>query len=327
MAWNRRRVLVTGAAGFIGSHLAEKLVEEGAQVRALIHYNSLGTCGWLDTSPLSNQMEIIAGDITDYDCVTAATADCDIVFHLAALIAIPYSYVAPQAYARTNLEGTMNVLRAARSKAGLHVIHTSTSEVYGTAQYVPIDESHKLQPQSPYSASKIAADMMAEAFHLSFDTPVTVVRPFNAFGPRQSLRAVVPSIILQCLAGDTIKLGHLSPTRDLNYVEDTVGGFLALADSEQAVGLAVNLGSGREISIRALAELIAEKLGREISIETERRRERPANSEVERLLADASLAEKLAGWKSTVTLEEGLDRTIEWLKENRHLYGSETFRL
>jgi dTDP-glucose 4,6-dehydratase len=327
MNWNGRTVLVTGAGGFIGSHLAERLVREGASVRAFVHYNGQGTRGWLDRSALSEDMEFIAGDITDYDSVASASAGCEWVFHLAALIAIPYSYVAPQSFVRTNIDGTLNVLRASRAQSGTRVIHTSTSEVYGTAQYVPIDENHPLQPQSPYSASKISADMMAKSFHLSFGVPVTIGRPFNTFGPRQSLRAVIPSIILQCQESERIRLGHLSPTRDLNFVEDTVGGFLALAGSDATIGADVNLGSGREISIKDLATLIATRMGRKITIETEMRRERPEKSEVERLLADAGLANELVGWRSSVALEDGLDRTIEWLQENRHLYGADSFTL
>jgi dTDP-glucose 4,6-dehydratase len=268
----------------------------------------------------------MAGDITDYDCVDRAMNDREVTFHLAALIAIPYSYAAPQSFARTNLDGTMNVLRAARARPGQRVVHTSTSEVYGTALYVPIDEKHPIQPQSPYSASKIAGDMMAEAFYRSFDVPVVIVRPFNTYGPRQSLRAIVPSIILQCLRGHRVQMGHLSPTRDLSFVEDTVRGFMAIGGNDDAVGRVVNLGTGSEISMGDLAMLIASRMGRTIDVEVEERRQRPRKSEVERLLANRALAASL-GWIPAVTLEEGLDRTIDWITRNQHLYDSETYKL
>ncbi len=254
-----RPVLVTGAGGFIGSHLAERLVEEGARVRAMIHYNALGRAGWLDASKLRSQMEILAGDITDPDSVRNAVKGVDVVFHLAALIAIPYSYRAPLSYVRTNVYGTLNVLQAARDLGTPRVLSTSTSEVYGTARRVPIDEQHPLQGQSPYSASKIGADKLAEAFYCSFGVPVATIRPFNTFGPRQSARAVVPTIIAQCLAGQpVIRLGSLTPTRDMNFVSNTVDGYLAAAASDKVVGQTVHFGSGREISIGDLARLVAE---------------------------------------------------------------------
>lgn len=320
MSWRGRKVLVTGGGGFIGSHLVEKLAEEGADVRAFVHYDALGGAGWLDRSTVREQVEIVAGDIADRDSVTAAMRGREIVFHLAALIAIPYSYRAPVSYLRTNIEGTMNVLQAARELGTGRVVHTSTSEVYGTARRVPIDEGHPLQGQSPYSASKIAADKMAEAFHASFDVPVVTVRPFNTYGPRQSARAVVPTIVTQVLAGGRVELGHLHPTRDLNFVADTVAGFLAAAESEAAVGRTVNLGSGREISIGDLADLIARLMGREIEIVTGEARKRPAKSEVDRLLADSSLARSLLGWRPQLSLEEGLKRTIEWISRNLEHY-------
>jgi dTDP-glucose 4,6-dehydratase len=315
-----KKVLVTGAGGFIGSHLAERLVEEGAQVKALVHYNALGTRGWLDQSPLASEMEVLAGDISDRDSVARAVAGTDVVFHLAALIAIPYSYQAPASYLRTNIEGTLNVLQAAREHGVGRVVHTSTSEVYGTAQRVPIDETHPLQGQSPYSASKIGADKMAEAFFLSFAVPVVTIRPFNTFGPRQSARAVIPTIITQCLAGEVVRLGNLAPTRDLNYVSNTVDGFVRAATAPGVLGRTINVGSGSEISIGDLARLIARLVGTEFRIETEQCRLRPGPSEVERLLADATLAKSLLGWEPGVDLEEGLRRTILWLGENRSRY-------
>jgi dTDP-glucose 4,6-dehydratase len=284
--WNGKRSLVTGAGGFIGSHLTEQLVELGADTRALVHYNALGTWGWLDQSPMRDEVQVVSGDICDRDSVRQAMQGVEIVFHLAALIAIPYSYHAPASYVRTNVEGTLNVLQVARELGVERVVHTSTSEVYGTARYVPMDEAHPLQGQSPYAASKIGADKLAEAFYLSFGLPVVTVRPFNTFGPRQSARAVIPTIITQCLTGETVRLGNLHPTRDLNYVTNTMEGFLLAASIPAAVGQTINLGSGREISIGDLAQLIARLTGRPLTIESDGQRVRPDKSEVERLLAD-----------------------------------------
>lgn len=320
-----KRVLVTGAGGFIGSHLAERLVELGAEVRALVHYNSFGRWGWLDESPLKQQFEVVAGDIRDPGCVRNAMRDREIVFHLAALIAIPYSYHAPASYVETNVGGTLNVLEAARGSSVERVIHTSTSEVYGTAQRVPIDEDHPLQGQSPYSATKIGADKLAEAFYRSFDLPVVTVRPFNTFGPRQSARAVIPTIISQCLVGDTIRLGNLTATRDLNYVANTVEGFVLAATAEDAVGRTINIGSGTEISIKRLAEMIAKLAGRAITIETDPDRLRPEKSEVDRLLADNSLARSALAWQPIVEFEEGLLRTIEWMQQNQSKYRPDVY--
>lgn len=325
MNWNGKRVLVTGAAGFIGSHLTERLVELGASVRAMVHYNALGSWGWLDQSSIRNEIKVIAGDISDRDSVRQAMEGREIVFHLAALIAIPYSYHAPASYLRTNIEGTLNVLQAARELDLERVVHTSTSEVYGTARMVPIDESHPLQGQSPYSASKIGADKMAEAFHLSFGLPVVTVRPFNTFGPRQSARAIIPTIITQCLVGNTIRLGNLTPTRDLNYVLNTVNGFILAAEAEAAIGRTINVGSGREISIGDLAQLIARLTGRPITIESDQQRMRPEKSEVERLLAENSLARELLGWEPAITLEKGLELTIEWIKANLKRYRPDVY--
>ena len=288
MNWNGKRVLVTGAGGFIGSHLAERLAELGAHTRAMVRYTSDGNWGWLDSSPRKDDMEVMLGDIRDRDSVRQAMRDVDQVFHLAALIAIPYSYHAPDSYVQTNVVGTLNVLQTARDSGIERVVHTSTSEVYGTANYVPIDENHPLQGQSPYSATKIAADKMAEAYYLSFGLPVTTVRPFNTYGPRQSARAIIPTVITQCLAGNVVRLGNLDPTRDLNFVSDTVEGFLRIAASQQAVGKAINLGSGREISIGELAMLIARQIGREITIECEDQRIRHTSSTCARRAPKAS---------------------------------------
>jgi dTDP-glucose 4,6-dehydratase len=319
-----KKVLVTGAAGFIGSHLAERLAALGADVRAFVHYNSLGSTGWLDESASAADIDVYFGDIADRDSVRDAMAGRDIVFHLAALIGIPYSYVAPESYVRTNVTGTLNVLQAARETGAL-VIHTSTSEVYGTAQFVPITEAHPLQGQSPYSASKIGADQLAQSFHLSFGLPVVTVRPFNTYGPRQSLRAIIPTIITQALKGNGVRLGNLSPTRDLNFVSDTVEGFVRAASTPAAVGETFNLGSGREISIGDLVDLIARQIGRQISPAVDNERVRPSGSEVERLLADASRARKVLGWSPAVSLEDGILRTLEWLQRNAKHYGSVSY--
>jgi dTDP-glucose 4,6-dehydratase len=320
LKWKNKKVLVTGAGGFIGSHLSERLVELGASVRALVHYNALGTWGWLDHSEYRNDIEVVAGDIRDRDSASQAVDGVEYIFHLAALIAIPYSYHAPLSYVRTNIEGTLNILQTARQFKVKRIIHTSTSEVYGTAQYVPIDENHPLQGQSPYAASKIGADKLAEAFHLSFELPVVTVRPFNTFGPRQSARAVIPTIITQCLNGKSVNLGNLHPTRDLSYVSDTVEGFLLAASANGAVGQTVILGSGRETTIKELAELIAELIGRSVDIQSEPGRIRPKDSEVERLLADNRLAQKLLKWKPSTSLEDGLKITIEWIRAHLEQY-------
>ncbi len=315
-----KRVLVTGAGGFIGSHLTETLVEAGARPRAFVHYRSNGSWGWLNRSPRSGEIEIIAGDIRDQESVTRAMQGVDVVFHLAALIGIPYSYEAPSSYVRTNIEGTLNVLTAARQAGVGRVVHTSTSEVYGSATYVPMDEKHPLQGQSPYSASKIGADKMAESFYLSFGLPVVTLRPFNTFGPRQSARAVIPTIITQCLAGKAVRLGHLHPTRDFNFVSNTVDGFVLAATAERAEGHTINIGSGEEISIRDLASRIGGLLAREVDIEGENDRKRPENSEVDRLLADNRLAAEVLGWKPLISFEQGLYRTIEWIRAHQDEY-------
>lgn len=327
MNWKEKRVLVTGAGGFIGSHLVERLVDLGANVRALVHYNALGRWGWLEESLVAKGVQVVAGDIADRDSVHECVTDREIVFHLAALIAIPYSYHAPESYVRTNVQGTLNVLQCSRLAGVQRLVHTSTSEVYGTARYVPIDEAHPLQGQSPYSASKIGADKLAEAFQLSFGLPVVTVRPFNTFGPRQSCRAVIPTIITQCLQGQTIRLGNLRPTRDLNYVSDTVEGFICAAAAPEAIGGTFNLGSGREISVGELAELIGRLAGRPISLSSEIARQRPDGSEVERLVADSQRSRDILGWSSSVTLEDGLRRTIEWFGMNLERYRAGVYTL
>jgi len=318
--WSGRRVLVTGAGGFIGSYLCERLVELGASVRALAEYNSLGSWGWLDDSPRRGELEVVLGDVRDADSVVGACAGVDTVFHLAALIAIPFSYEAPLAYLQTNAIGTANVLRAAQRAGCRLLVHTSTSEVYGTARYVPIDEAHPLQAQSPYAASKIAADKLAESFHLSFGVPVTTLRPFNTYGPRQSARAVIPTIVTQVLAGGSLALGNLTPTRDFTFVADTVEAFIRIADCKAAIGHVVNAGSGREISIGLLAERIETLLDRPATVERDPERVRPEDSEVERLCADTSLARDLLDWTPAVELDDGLRTTATWIAENLERY-------
>jgi NAD dependent epimerase/dehydratase len=325
MNWSGKRVLVTGAGGFIGSHLTERLVEEGATVRGMVHYNAQGSRGWLDDSKHRNEIEILAGDICDRDSVNHAVKGVNVVFHLAALIGIPYSYDAPGSYVRTNVEGTLNVLRCGLETGVERVVHTSTSEVYGTARREPIDEEHPLQGQSPYSASKIGADKLAESFHLSFELPLVTVRPFNTFGPRQSARAVIPTIITQCLTRKDIRLGNLDPTRDLNYVGNTVDGFLRAGSVDAAIGKTINIGSGQKISIGDLAKLIASMTGRTITIEHDDKRSRPIKSEVGCLLADNTLARKLLGWEPRVGLKEGLKFTIEWIGKNLERYRPNEF--
>ena len=321
-----RRILVTGADGFIGSHLVEALVRAGYPVRAFVLYNSFNSWGWLDYAPadVRASLDVFAGDVRDPHGVRKAMEGCDAVLHLAALIAIPYSYHSPDAYVDTNVRGTLNVMQAAREREVRHVVHTSTSEVYGTARSVPIDEEHPLQGQSPYSATKIGADHMALSFHRSFGLPVTVLRPFNTYGPRQSARAVIPATIIQLLAGRRkVKLGALHPTRDFNFVSDTVRGFIAAIESDAAVGDVVNIGSGFEISIGDTAKLIAEVIGAPLEIETEQARLRPAASEVERLLANNDKAKRLLGWKPAYAGVEGFRRglaeTVAWFRDPANL--------
>ena len=314
-----KRVVVTGADGFIGSHLTEALLAHGCEVRAFCFYNSFGSLGWLDTVPSATReaLDIFMGDIRDPNGVRSALRDAEAVFHLAALIGIPFSYHSPDSYVDTNVKGTLNVLQAARDLELERVVVTSTSEVYGTALSVPIGEDHPLQGQSPYSATKIAADKLAEAFSRSFALPVVTVRPFNTYGPRQSVRAVVPTIVTQLLAGvEDVRLGALRPTRDLTFVADTVKGFLALGSCDAAVGREVNLGTGREISIGDLAALLCRITGSGARIVEDAARLRPSKSEVERLVSDPSLAHRLTGWTAETGLVEGLELTVQWLGAN-----------
>lgn len=321
-----KKVLVTGADGFIGSHLTEHLLREGADVRAFVYYNSFNSWGWLDNADdeVKDSIDIFSGDIRDPHGVRTAMKDCDVVMHLAALVAIPYSYHSPDTYVDTNVKGTLNVVQAARELGVERVVHTSTSEVYGTARFVPITESHPLQGQSPYSASKIGADQMAASFHSSFGTPISIIRPFNTYGPRQSARAVIPTIITQIASGvRTIKLGAVHPTRDFNYVRDTVRGFVAIAECDAAVGQVVNIGSNYEISIGETARLVAELMGRQVEFTSDEQRMRPVGSEVERLWADNSVAAALTGWRPEYAGKEGLARglkeTIDWFSATANL--------
>lgn len=320
------RVLVTGADGFIGSHVTEQLVREGYDVRAFVYYNSFNSWGWLDHSAdeVKQSIQVFAGDIRDPYGVKQAMKDCTHVIHLASLIAIPYSYHSPATYIDTNINGTLNVVQAARDLGLEKVVHTSTSEVYGTAKYVPIDEQHPLQGQSPYSASKIGADQLALSYYRSFETPVAIIRPFNTYGPRQSARAVIPTIISQLASGTTtLKLGDVRPTRDFNYINDTVRGFIAVLESCEAIGEVINIGSNYEISIEETSRLIAETMGIDITIETDEQRLRPVKSEVERLWADNSKARKLLGWEPAYAgkdgFRKGLRETIEWFSNSENL--------
>ena len=312
--------LITGADGFIGSHLTEMLVAKGYKVKALSQYNSFNNWGWLEDINCKDQIEVLTGDIRDPHYCKHITQDVDIIFHLAALIAIPYSYVAPDSYVDTNIKGTLNICQAAKENGNIRVIHTSTSEVYGTAQYVPIDEKHPLQPQSPYSATKIAADAMAMSFYNAFELPVTIARPFNTYGPRQSARAVIPTIITQIANGmKVIKLGDVSPTRDFNYVEDTCRGFLALAESDEAIGQTVNIGSNFEISVGDTLNIIKELMGSDVKFVTDEQRIRPEKSEVFRLWCDNTQIENLTGFQPQVKIREGLQRTIDWFTSEDRL--------
>lgn len=319
------KILVTGAGGFIGSHLAEYLVKQGHEVSAFVRYNSSSSWGWLERSELKSDMRVVSGDIRDMDSVSGAMRGTEVVFHLASLIGIPYSYVSPLAYIKTNVEGTYNVLESARNLDVSRVVHTSTSEIYGTAQYVPIDEKHPVNPQSPYAASKSAADQLALSYCRSFETPVSVIRPFNTYGPRQSARAIIPTVITQILAGrNRIKLGNLTPTRDLNFVADTVRGFVLVGLHGDSVGRVTNLGTGREISIGDLAVRIAGIVGADVTIESDEERLRPEKSEVERLCADASAARAM-GWAPEVSLYEGLRTTVEWTRDNLGAYKTDRY--
>jgi NAD dependent epimerase/dehydratase len=327
MNWQAKRVLVTGAGGFIGSHLCEALLSEGAHVTAMLRYSSRSDWGNLEllSADARQQLKVIAGNVEDGDFVAQQVKGQDVIFHLAALIAIPYSYVAPMSYVRTNVEGTLNLLEAARKQGLERFIHTSTSEVYGTALYTPIDEKHPLQGQSPYSASKIGADKIAESYYRTYELPVVTVRPFNTFGPRQSARAIIPTIIGQALAETEIKLGSLAPIRDLSFVRDVTQGFIKLAESERVVGETINLGSGEGISIGELARQTLEMMGCKKRIVSDEQRVRPRNSEVDLLICDNSKARQLAGWKPTYSLKQGLQEVLDFISRNLHHYKTDRF--
>jgi len=323
-------VLITGADGFIGSHLTEMLAAKGHKVKALSQYNSFNNWGWLEDINCKNKIEVLTGDIRDPYYCKYITQNIDIIFHLAALIAIPYSYVAPSSYVDTNIKGTLNICQAAKENGNIRVIHTSTSEVYGTAQYVPIDEKHPLQAQSPYSATKIAADAMAMSFFNSFELPVTIARPFNTYGPRQSARAVIPTVITQIANGaKKIKLGDLTPTRDFSYVEDTCRGFIAIAEENKTIGETINIGSNFEISIGETLDLIKELMDSDTKFVREEGRIRPSNSEVFRLFCDNTKIERLTGFKPKIDIKEGLKKTIRWILEPNNLrqYKSEIYNV
>lgn len=326
----KKKVLVTGADGFIGSHLTESLLESGCEVKAFTYYNSFNTWGWLDTFPKEKlkQVEIFSGDIRDPNGVREAMKGVDCVFHLAALIAIPFSYHSPDSYVDTNIKGTLNVLQAGRDLGTERILITSTSEVYGTAKYAPIDEKHPFQGQSPYSATKIGADRLAESFYRSFGLPVSIVRPFNTYGPRQSARAVIPTIITQLLSGrDEIKLGALSPTRDFNFVKDTAAGFLAIADSDQTIGEEINIATQQEISIGQLAEEIISQINPKARIICDEQRLRPEKSEVNRLLGANGKIKSLTGWSPQYSLAEGIRETVKWIEKNMDRYKADIYNV
>ena len=322
MELKNKKILVTGSDGFIGSHLVEWLLDKGCQVRAFVYYNSFNSWGWLDSLPKEklNQIDVFAGDIRDPNGVRKAMHGMDMVFHLAALIAIPFSYHSPDSYVDTNIKGTLNILQAVRDVGCERVLITSTSEVYGTAKYVPIDEDHPFQGQSPYSATKIGADRLAESFYRSFNTPVTVVRPFNTYGPRQSARAVIPTVITQLLSGaEEIKLGSLHPTRDFNYVKDTVAGFIAIAESLNTIGEEINIASQQEISVGELAQIMIDEINPSARIISDDIRFRPEKSEVDRLLGSNEKIRRLTGWQPATSLKQGICETIAWFKDAENL--------
>ena len=329
MEVKNKKVLVTGAGGFVGSHLVEALVKSGAKVKAFVHYNSRNDWGMLEDvdKNILREVEVTASDLKDADAVRKAAKDQEVVFHLGALIGIPYSYVNPRDVVDTNVNGTLNVLTSARDFNVEKVIHTSTSEVYGTAQYVPMDENHPLNPQSPYAASKSAADLLALSFHRSYDLPVGVIRPFNIYGPRQSARAVIPSIIIQALLKKTVKLGSIFPTRDLTFVTDSASGFIAFAECEETVGEVVNLGSSEEVSINELIEIVSICLNKKIKVLREKKRIRPEKSEVERLFSDSSKAKALFAWNPKIEIEEGIRKTISWVEKNIDRYKEEIYNI
>lgn len=329
MKINNKKVLVTGAGGFVGSHLVEALVKSGAKVKAFVHYNSRNDWGMLEDvdKNVLKEVEVMASDLRDADAVRKAVKGQQVVFHLGALIGIPYSYVNPRDVVDTNINGTLNVLIAARDFKAEKIIHTSTSEVYGTAQYVPMDENHPLNPQSPYAASKLAADLLALSFHSSYNLPAGVMRPFNIYGPRQSARAVIPSIITQTLVKREINLGSIFPTRDLTFVTDTALGFIAFAECEKTVGEVVNLGSNREVSISDLIQMVSACLNKKVKVIKEKKRVRPEKSEVEKLLSDSRKAKALFGWSAKIDVKEGIRKTVSWIEKNIDKYKEEIYNI
>jgi NAD dependent epimerase/dehydratase len=317
-----KAVLVTGAAGFIGGHLVERLLRDGARVRALVHYNSRddrGTLGWF-VPRLDEEVEVSFGELRDVESVTAACEGMEVVLHLGAHVGIPYSYTNPRDFFEVNVLGTLNVAQAALRQGVELIVHTSTSEVYGSAQMIPISEAHPLEPQSPYAASKVAADKVMDSWHRSFDLPVSIVRPFNTYGPRQSARAIIPTVISQALAGSIVRLGSLHPRRDLTHVEDTVAAFIAAAETPAVAGRTIQLGTGHDVSVGDIVELVAELLGKELEVVTDPERVRPERSEVQRLVSTPSLARELLGWEPEVDLRDGLARTIQWMQSNASRY-------
>ncbi len=323
-----KNIIITGAGGFVGSHLTEKCIELGYSVTAFVHYNSFNNWGWLEKSPYKNKLRVISGDINNYDSVFAAVKGHDTIFNLAALIGIPYSYISPLAYIKTNIEGTYNILQAARELKIKNTIITSTSETYGTAQYAPINESHPANAQSPYAATKVGADQIALSFYRSYGLPVKIARPFNIYGPRQSARAIIPSIIIQMLSGQKIiRLGNTDPARDLTFIEDAIKGFLAIAKSDRLFGEVTNIGTGQEISIGSLAHLIANIMKIKIKIQEDNKRIRPNKSEVKQLLCDNTKLIRATGWKPECSLKKGLAETINWIKENKDLYKDNLYNI
>lgn len=323
-----KNVLITGAGGFVGSHLVEQCVELGWHITAFVHYNSKNSWGWLESSQYKNEIEVVLGDVRDFDSILRAAKGIDTIFHLGALIGIPYSYISPLAYVRTNIEGTYNVIEAARHLDVPNVLITSTSEVYGTAQHIPMDETHPLIPQSPYAATKVSADQLALSYYRSFGSPIKIVRPFNVYGPRQSARAVIPTIILQVLSGSRkIKLGSISPTRDITFVRDTVNGFIQIARADDLFGEVTNIGMNTENSVRDLVELIGQNMGVNIEIESENQRIRPDLSEVERLHCDNTKILTKTAWRAAYTLEQGLAETINWFSLNYESYKANIYNI
>ena len=324
-----KKVLVTGAGGFVGSHLIEALLKSDCQVKAFVHYNSRNNWGWLEDlnkNDLKN-IQVVTGDLRDSDAVRKSVKGQDLIFHLGALIGIPYSYVNPADVVETNVKGTLNILLAGLDSHIEKIIHTSTSEVYGTAQYIPIDEAHPINPQSPYAASKASADYLAHSFHLSYDLPVAIIRPFNIYGPRQSARSIIPNIIIQSLSGNMVKIGSPYPTRDFTFVSEAVEGFIRLAECDEAVGEVVNLGFGNEVSVEQLMKLISRKIGKKLVIKREKERIRPKKSEVERLICDSTKAKRLFGWNPKIGIDEGIGKTIDWFKKHLSKYKAQVYNI